>query len=95
MAEDQVGVTLTHDEALVLSDWLYRRMHTPAFAAAVDDRAVWPALWRIFGTLNGALVEIFDPTYHELLAHARERLIGGMGDFGAEETGAEEDEENG
>ncbi len=80
----QVSIMLTHDEALVLSDWLYRRMHGREFAAAVDDRAVWPALWRISGSLNGQLVEVFDPRYSELLDHARERLIAGMGDFGAE-----------
>jgi hypothetical protein len=81
---EQVSVTFTHDEALVLSDWLSRQMHKREFAAAVDDRAVWPAVWRIFGSLNGQLVEIFDPRYDELLDQARERLIAGMGDFGAE-----------
>jgi hypothetical protein len=79
-----LSVTLTHDEALVLSDWLYRRMHEREFAAAVDDRAVWPALWRIAGSLEGKLNEVFAGGYNELLAQARERLVAGMGDFGAE-----------
>ena len=81
---EQVSVTFTHDEALVLSDWLARRISEREFAAAVDDRAVWPAIWRINGSLNGQLVEIFDPRYGEILDQARQRLIATMGDFGAE-----------
>ncbi|WP_338676581.1 hypothetical protein V1460_29130 [Streptomyces sp. SCSIO 30461] len=75
-------IELTDDQALVLSDWLDRVMHRKDFAAIVDDRAVWSALFRISGALETQLSSIFDPSYPDQLESARQRLIDQLGDFG-------------
>jgi hypothetical protein len=77
-----VQVSLTRDQAIVLSDWLDRVMHQKAFAQIIDDRAVWSPLLRISGSLEASLSEVFDPKYHERLLEARERLLAELGDFG-------------
>lgn len=77
-----VKIQLSRDQALVLSDWISRRMHEKEFAAVVDDRAVWSALFRIAGALDAELWEIFSPEYANMLDQARERLNPGLGDFG-------------
>ncbi|WP_406274702.1 hypothetical protein OH779_39930 [Actinacidiphila glaucinigra] len=76
MAEDSVMITLTGDQALVLSDWLERMEGSDTFDALVDDRAVWSALHRISGTLDTSLVAIFAPDYAERLQAARQRISG-------------------
>ncbi|PRX97730.1 hypothetical protein [Allonocardiopsis opalescens] len=80
---DDVTLSLTADQALVLSDWLDRAMHTAAFEAAVDDRAVWSPLLSISAALDKRLVMVFDPAYRTRLEQARERLIEELGDFRA------------
>ena len=76
-----VQVSLTRDQAIVLSDWLDRVMHQKAFAQFVDDRAVWSPLLRISGSLETSLSEVFDLKYHEGLSEARERLLIELGDL--------------
>ncbi|MDX3077740.1 hypothetical protein [Streptomyces sp. MI02-7b] len=76
MAEDSVTITLTGDQALVLSDWLERMKGSAAFDSLVGDRAVWSALHRISGTLDKSLVTIFAPDYAERLQAARQRIGG-------------------
>ena len=83
MASENVTITLSADQAIVLSAWLDRCMATPVFAAAVDDRAVWSSLLRISGSLDEQLVEIFHESYDTALDEARARLIAKLGDFGA------------
>lgn len=75
-------VTLTDDEALVLSDWLDRVMHRDDFAQLVDDRAVWAPLVKLSGSLETQLPVIFDASYADQLEAARERLVARLGDFG-------------
>ncbi|MFG2038123.1 hypothetical protein [Dactylosporangium sp. NPDC048998] len=82
-----VLIKLSHDQALVLSDWLDRVESTEAFQRVVDDRAVWSALHRIGGTLDKALPDLFASDYAERLRAAQERLIESLGDFGAEPSG--------
>jgi hypothetical protein len=77
-----VNIELTNDQALVLSDWMNRVMHREDFSELVDDRAVWSALFRISGSLETQLSSIFDSSYSEQLAAARQRLIGELGEFG-------------
>lgn len=77
-----MNITLTDDQALVLSDWMDRVMHRQDFAVLVDDRAVWSALLKIAGSLETQLTAIFDPTYSEQLNAARLRLISELGEFG-------------
>ena len=74
MSEDSVTITLTDDQAFVLSDWLDRMEGSEAFAALVDHDAVWSALHRISGTLDKSLVGIFAPDYADRLEAARRRL---------------------
>ncbi len=75
-------IELTGDQALVLSDWLDRVMHSEKFSNLVDDRAVWSALLQISGTLETSLPQVFDARYSDQLEAARERLIRELGDFG-------------
>lgn len=81
MNDGEVILKLSHDQALVLSDWLDRMESSRAFAEVVDDRAVWSALHTISGTLDKSLVAIFNPDYAQLLDAARQRLLETLGDF--------------
>ncbi|GAA1529360.1 hypothetical protein GCM10009827_053270 [Dactylosporangium maewongense] len=83
MAEDDFTIKLTRDQALVLSDWLDRMMGTAEFDSLVNqDRAVWSPLYRIAGTLETSLVEVFVPDYPARLDAARKRLLDGLGEVG-------------
>lgn len=70
--EQEVTITLSNDEALVLD----------ALLADLDDQASIPithpaerrALWNLSASLEKVLVEPFKPDYEKLLAAARERL---------------------
>ncbi|MEU0938017.1 hypothetical protein [Embleya sp. NPDC005971] len=73
MGDGRVTITLTSDEALVLSDWLYRLRMTD-LSRVVDEPAVWAPIHRIAGTLDKALPELFAPDYNQRLEAARERL---------------------
>ncbi|RKN15675.1 hypothetical protein D7147_24690 [Micromonospora musae] len=81
MSGGEVILKLSHDQALVLSDWLDRMESSRAFAQVVDDRAVWSALHAISGTLDKSLVGTFSPDYVQLLEAARQRLLETLGDF--------------
>jgi hypothetical protein len=74
MSENPVTITLTGDQAFVLSDWLDRMESSEAFGALVDHDAVWSALYRISGTLDKSLIGIFAPDYADRLEAARRRL---------------------
>ncbi|WP_199853385.1 MULTISPECIES: hypothetical protein [unclassified Plantactinospora] len=81
MPEDDVRITLTHDQAAVLSDWLYRMIGTARFDALVDeDPAVWSPLHTIGGVLETSLPEIFAADYPVRLDAARGRLLESLGD---------------
>lgn len=83
MADDDLSIKLTRDQAFVLSDWLHRMMGTPAFDSLVnEERAAWSPLYAIAGTLDKSLVEIFMPDYSGRLQEARERLLDSLGDVG-------------
>ncbi|GAA2887579.1 hypothetical protein Acy02nite_82440 [Actinoplanes cyaneus] len=80
MPDDDLAAKLTKDQALVLSDWLYRMMGTPAFDNLVnEERAVWSPLYTVAGTLEKSLVEILMPDYSDRLRTARERLLDSLG----------------
>lgn len=66
-------VTFSPDEALVLSDWLWRLEMTD-LGGVVDDAAVWAPLHRISRTLDTTLPDIFAPDYAARLEAARDRL---------------------
>ncbi|MEV6139107.1 hypothetical protein AB0L63_24200 [Nocardia sp. NPDC051990] len=76
MAEDDLTIELTRDQALVLSEWLSRVIGTAVFDGLVErDRAVWSPLYMIAGTLETSLVEVFAPDYATRVEAARERLL--------------------
>ncbi|WP_432928214.1 hypothetical protein ACQPZZ_01520 [Microbispora sp. CA-135349] len=76
MVERELTISLTQDQALVLSDWLDRVIGTAEFDDLVgEDRAVWSPLHLIAGTLETALVEVFMPDYSGHLDAARKRLL--------------------
>lgn len=73
-------IKLTHDQAFVLSDWLYEvMMKSDKLDAIVPDRAVWSGIYAISGTLEKSLVEIFMPDCAGRLEQARQRLLDAMG----------------
>jgi hypothetical protein len=73
MEKDEFVIKLSADEALVLSDWLYRVQMTD-LSRIVDDPAVWSPLHKIASTFDTTLPWIFAPDYAERLAAARARL---------------------
>lgn len=75
MDDEAVTIRLTHDQAFVLSDWLYQVMfRSDDLEGIIHDRAVWSPIHAISGTLDGTLTEIFMPDYTERLQAAQERL---------------------
>ncbi|GHJ44024.1 hypothetical protein Cs7R123_13660 [Catellatospora sp. TT07R-123] len=76
MPGTDMTVTFSHDQALVLSDWLFHVMDDPAFTAlAEQDPAVWSPLWSLDGVLETTLPEVFATDYGERLDAARARLL--------------------
>jgi hypothetical protein len=75
VAEDEVVLRLSRDEALVLFEWLYRTDETTNdFADLVEDQAEQRALWNLTCLLERELVEPFSPQYGELVEQTRARL---------------------
>ena len=75
VAEDELTIELTRDQAMVLSDWLGRMIGTARFDGTVNgDPAVWSPLFRIAGRLEHSLPELFAPDAPERLTEARGRL---------------------
>ncbi|MEU5683877.1 hypothetical protein DEJ48_12540 [Streptomyces venezuelae] len=75
MDEEAITINLTHDQAFVLSDWLYRVMfQSDDLEGIVHDRAVWSPIYAISGTLDKTLSEIFMPDYGSRVEAAKERL---------------------
>jgi hypothetical protein len=78
--DESVTISLTPDQAFVLSDWLYEvMMRSDRLSSIVTDRAVWPPLYTISGTLDKALPEVFAPDYVDRLNAVRSRLLEAMG----------------
>jgi hypothetical protein len=71
-----VEIRLTADEALVLSDWIYRLEEQED---ALDDEAVWVPLHTIARRLDKSLIAIFTPDYQARIEAARLRLLGRNG----------------
>ncbi|MER5217812.1 hypothetical protein ABT063_46755, partial [Streptomyces sp. NPDC002838] len=59
MDEEALTIRLTHDQAFVLSDWLYQVMfQSDDLEGIVHDRAVWSPIYAISGTLDKTLSEM-------------------------------------
>ncbi|MFI7296627.1 hypothetical protein [Streptomyces sp. NPDC050121] len=75
MDDEAIIIRLTHDQALVLSDWLYQAMfRSDDLEGIVPDRAVWSPIYAISGTLDTTLSEIFMPDHGPRLEAAKQRL---------------------
>jgi hypothetical protein len=85
MASDDVIVRLSRDQALVLSHWLYEMMFegdgSSQLDPVIEDRTVWSALYRIAGTLDKALPDIFAADCADRLDAARARLARELGEY--------------
>ncbi|MEU1688898.1 hypothetical protein [Micromonospora sp. NPDC005707] len=94
MSDDQVTITLSRDQALVLSHWLDTVMGTRSFDSIVDeDPAVWSALHRISGTLDKEPL-IFARDYGQRLDEARGRLCSDLGEeFVASRAASKDDDQ--
>ena len=67
-------VQLTHQEALVLYDWLASLDDN--LETARRDEAQQYVLWRLEGKLESKLVDIVLPDYFERVAFAKQGVIG-------------------
>ncbi|MER7283174.1 hypothetical protein ABT369_52980 [Dactylosporangium sp. NPDC000244] len=75
MEQDDVRISLTQDEALVLFEWLWRiDEQTDRFGDLVEDEAERRALWNLTCLLERELVQPFSANYAELVEQARSRL---------------------
>jgi hypothetical protein len=73
--QDEIVITLSHDEALVLFEWLPRTDGlTNDFGDLIKDQAEQRALWNLASLLERVLVEPLSPEYGELVNEARSRL---------------------
>lgn len=72
MAERNVKLELTSDEALVFLAWLHR--FNQAELSVFEDQAEQRVLWDIESMLESALAEPLHSRYDELLADARARV---------------------
>ena len=76
---DEVSVTLSPDEALVLFEVLHRWEDSGFYERADLRPGELSALWAISGRLESLLVEPFEENYGDLLDQARQRLKDGSG----------------
>jgi hypothetical protein len=70
---EQINLTLSRGEALVLFDWI-ASLDSKAEKPVVDE-AEQDVLWEIEAQLEKKLYEILSPDYDKLLASAKERLL--------------------
>jgi hypothetical protein len=87
--DDEVIIKLSHDQAFVLSQWLYEVENSGELDAIVKDRAIWSPLHAISGTLETTLAEIFMPDYARRLQEAKQRLV--RATYGDSDEGPEAD----
>lgn len=73
MADADVSIGLSRDEALVLFEWL-ARTGTAEHPADFEDQAERRVLWDIGAKLESVLVEPLREDYAELLFAARTRV---------------------
>jgi hypothetical protein len=68
-----VTLSLTHDQALVLFEWLSREDGRNGIPT--EHQAEQKVLWEVEGQLERALVEPLQPNYSEAVSAARERIM--------------------
>lgn len=72
MSLDNISLTLTRDEALVLFEFVSRFSDTDKLS--IVDQAEERALWNLTCVLEKVLSEPFGADYEEVVRRARERL---------------------
>jgi len=72
--EAAVYMQMTHDEALVLFDWVQRHEDTGSLDQIVADPAELAVFWSVSCALERLLVEPFRTDYADVLEAARARL---------------------
>lgn len=72
-AASSVTLSLTHDQALVLFEWLTREDGKEGFPT--EHEAEQKVLWEIEAQLEKALVEPLQPDYAASVSAARKRLV--------------------
>jgi hypothetical protein len=70
--QDDVTVTLTSDEAVVLSEFLQRFSRTDKLT--IEDQAEQRALWNLCCIFEKASLAPYEGSYLEALQEARDRL---------------------
>jgi len=71
-SDSDVTIAFTHDEALVLYDWLAREDQK---GIRTDHQAEQDVLWRLEGQLERVLVEPLAANYSEEVRAARARVV--------------------
>lgn len=72
--EDEIRLALTHDEALVLFEFLCR--FSDRGVLSIEDHAEQVALWNLQCVMETKIDEVFRPDFGELVQQARDRLRG-------------------
>ncbi|SFS45809.1 hypothetical protein [Marininema halotolerans] len=73
MSNDKFVLQFTHEEALVLFDWI-SRLNELEDSSTIQDQAEKRILWDIESMLERSLPEVLDPDYESQLAAAREKV---------------------
>ena len=73
MTNNQIQISLSHDEALVLLELLSR--YSEDDALNVQHKSEERVLWHLSSLLENQLSEHLEEDYSELLQDARERLL--------------------
>ena len=71
---DNVILTFTKDEAIVLFEWVCNFNNKNPKAESFDDQAEQRVLWNIEADLEKELFEPFKANYNEILIKARENV---------------------
>lgn len=74
MAEEDVPLVLSSDEALVLFEMLARARLDVDTSITLEDRAERAVMWALQGMLEKRLVAPFQDSYLEQVRQAKERL---------------------
>lgn len=70
---DNINISLTKDEALVIFDFLSRFSESDS-KLTIEDQAEERVLWNLYCDLEKILVEPFQEDYGKLLKQSRERV---------------------
>jgi hypothetical protein len=70
---EEIIIKLTHDQALVLFEWLSREDNK--LSLSTESQAEQNVLWNVEGQLERILVEPLEANYIALVAAARARML--------------------